>query len=127
MKKKSPCPFINFLEIEEVTRKDGTARLVMPYQDELTNPFGFIHGGAIASLTDAAMAVALVSLLGHGEFATAKMDIRFRSPSKGKTLVCDSKIQSNRGNFYFGKATVREEDGNLVAEAQATFSVPEQQ
>ena len=101
--------------------------MVMPYQDELTNPFGFIHGGAMASLTDAAMAVALVSLLGHGEFATAKMDIRFRSPTKGKTLIGESKIESNRGNFYFGKATITEEEGTVIAEAQATFSVPEQQ
>jgi uncharacterized protein (TIGR00369 family) len=127
MKKKSPCPFINFLEIEEVARKDGTARLVMPYRDELTNPVGYVHGGAIATLLDAAMAVALVSLLGHGEFATAKMDIRFRSPTKGKTLIGESKIESSRGNFYFSTATVREQDGNVVAEAQATFSVSQKE
>ncbi len=126
MKKKSPCPFINFLEIEEVERKDGTARLVMPYRDELRNPTGYVHGGAIATLMDAAMAVALVSLLGHGEFATAKMEIRFRSPTKGKTLIGESKIESNRGSFYFGKATVREEGGKVVAEAQASFSAPQQ-
>jgi uncharacterized protein (TIGR00369 family) len=123
MKKKSPCAFVNFLRIEEVARKDGTARLVMPYRDELTNPTGYVHGGAIATLADAAMAVALVSLLGHGRFATAKMEIRFRSPTKGKTLVGESKIESNRGNFYFGTATVKEEEGKVVAEVQATFSV----
>ncbi len=125
MKKKSPCPFVNYLGIEEVERKDGTARLVMPFRDELANPTGYTHGGAIASLLDAATAVALVSLVGHGEFATAKMEIRFRSPTKGKSLIGESKIESNRGTFYFARATVREDDGNLVAEAQSTFSVPE--
>ena len=97
----------------------------MPFRDELTNPNGFVHGGAIASLADATIALALVSLLGHGVFSTAKMEIRFRSPTKGGALVCESKIESNRGSFYFGKALVKEEGGKVVAEAQATLSVPE--
>ena len=125
MKRKSPCAYVNHLWIDEVARKDGTATLVMPFRDELTNPNGFVHGGAIASLTDATIALALVSLLGHGVFSTAKMEIRFRSPTKGGTLVCESKIESNRGSFYFGKALVKEEGGKVVAEAQATLSVPE--
>ena len=97
----------------------------MPFREELTNPNGFVHGGAIASLADATIALALVSLLGHGVFSTAKMEIRFRSPTRGQTLVCESKIESNRGSFYFGKALVKEEGGKVVAEAQATLSVPE--
>ncbi len=121
---KNPCPYFEFLHIEEVSKRDGTARLVLPFRKELTNPNGFVHGGAIASLADAAMAVALVSLLGHGEFLTAKIELKFKSPSSGKTLICDSKIESNRGNFHFGSAVVKEEDGRIVAEAQASFSVP---
>jgi acyl-CoA thioesterase len=114
------------LQIEEQLKEGGAARLVMPFRKELTNPSGFTHGGAIASLADATMAVALVSLLGHGRFLTARMEVRFKAPSKGKTLVCESKVESSRGNFYFGKATVAEEGGKVVAEAQASFSVPEQ-
>lgn len=125
MKRKSPCSFVNHLWIDEVGRKDGTATLMMPFREELTNPNGFVHGGAIASLADATIALALVSLLGHGVFSTAKMEIRFRSPTKGQTLVCESRIESNRGSFYFGKAVVKEEGGKVVAEAQATLSVPE--
>lgn len=127
MKEKSPCPFVNYLAIEEVTKKEGTAVVMMPFRKELTNPNGFAHGGAIASLADATIALAMVSLLGHGEFATAKMEVRFRSPSRGKTLVGESRIESNRGTFYFGKATIREEGGNVVAEAQAILSVPERE
>ena len=123
---KSPCPFVNYLEIEEEIREGGTARLTMPYRKEFTNPLGFVHGGAIASLADAGLAVALVSLLGHGKFATAKMEIRFRSPTRERTLICDSKIESSRGKFYFGSAIVREEEGNVVAEAQASLSVSEE-
>jgi len=122
---RSPCPHVEYLQIEEVAKKEGTALLKMPFRRELTNPQGFMHGGAIASLADAAMAVALVSLLGHGNFFTAKIEVRFKAPSRGKTLVCESKVESNRGNFYFGSAVVREEkEGKVVAEAQASFSVP---
>lgn len=125
MKEKSPCPFVNYLAIEEITKKEGTAIVMMPFRKELTNPNGFAHGGAIASLADATIALAMVSLLGHGAFTTAKMEVRFRSPTRGKTLIGESKIESNRGSFYFGKATIREQDGNLVAEAQAILSVPD--
>jgi len=122
---KTPCPFINYLGIDIVTQKEGTASLAMPFRKKLTNPVGFVHGGAIASLADAALAVALVSLLGHGEFFTAKMEVRFKAPTKDETLVCDSKIESRRGDFLFGTATVREEGGKVVAEVQASFSAPE--
>jgi acyl-CoA thioesterase len=124
---KSPCPFVNYLEIEEVARENGTSRLVMPFREELTNPVGFMHGGAISSLADAGMAEALVSLLRHGNFFTAKMEVRFKAPSKGETLICEAKIESSRGNFFFGKATVTgEKEGKVVAEAQATFRAAEQ-
>lgn len=123
---KTPCPFVNFLQIEELAKSDGTARLIMPYRKELTNPNGFVQGGAIASLGDAAMAAALVSLVGHGQFFTARMEVRFRSPTRDRTLVCESNIESKRGNFFFGKATVSEEEGKVVAEVQASFSAPEQ-
>jgi len=124
---KSPCPFEGYLEIEEVARKDGTATLLMPFRRELTNPVGFVHGGAIASLADSALAVALVSLLGHGEFFTARMEVRFKSPTRDKTLVCESKVESERANFYFGTATVKEEEGKVVADARASFFVAAKQ
>jgi acyl-CoA thioesterase len=124
---KSICPFVNYLQIEEVFMKDGRSRMEMPFRKELTNPNGFLHGGAICAVADAAMATALVSRLGHGEFFTAKMEIRFKAPSKGKGIVGEGKVDSERGNFFFVKATVREEEGKVVAEAQAMFSVPESQ
>jgi uncharacterized protein (TIGR00369 family) len=124
---KGICPFIDHLQIEEIFKKDGTSRVEMPFRKDLTNPNGFLHGGVICTVADAAMAIALVSRLGHGEFFTAKMDIRFKAPSQGKKIVGEGTIDSERGNFFFIKAVVREEEGKVVAEAQATFSVTERQ
>lgn len=45
----------------------------------------------------------------------------------GMFTVGEGKIDSERENFFFVKATVREEEGKVVAEAQATFSVTERQ
>ncbi|NQT82431.1 hotdog fold thioesterase [bacterium] len=87
---KTPCPYMEYLQIEEITRKEGTARLAMPFREEITNPNGFVQGGAIASLADAALAAALSSLTGDALFFTAKMEVRFKSPTKDRTLVCDS-------------------------------------
>ena len=124
---KGICPFIDHLQIEEIFKEDGSSRVEMPFRKEFTNPNGFLHGGVISTVADAAMAIALVSRLGHGEFFTAKMEIRFKAPSKGKNIVGEGKVDSERGNFFFVKAVVREEEGKVVAEAQATFSVTERQ
>ncbi len=123
---KTPCPYTEYLQIQELAHEGGTARMLMPFREEVTNPNGFVQGGAIASLADAALAAALSSLIGDALFFTAKMEVRFRSPTKDRALVCDSIIESKRGNFFFGKATVREQEGNVVAEVQASFSAPEQ-
>jgi uncharacterized protein (TIGR00369 family) len=122
---KSICPYVDYLQIEEVFKSDGNSRVEMPFRKELTNPNGFVHGGVICTVADAAMAIALVSRLGHGEFFTARMEVRFKAPSKGQKLVGQGKIESVRGNFFFATATVSEEGGKVVAEAQASFSATE--
>lgn len=122
---KTPCPFTNLMQAEVTSQEEGTARLIMPFREELTNPVGYLHGGAIASLADAALAVAVKSLRSDPRFFTAEMKVRYRSPTRGENLVCDSKIESRRGEFLFGGAKVMEESGKVVAEVQATFLAPD--
>jgi len=63
--KKPKAPFEKYLRIKIIKAKDGYAKVKMPYRKEFTNPHGSIHGGAIASLADTAMAVAIFSKYLH--------------------------------------------------------------
>ena len=46
------APFEKLLKMEVLEAKDGFAKVIMPYRKELTNPHGFIHGGALCSLAE---------------------------------------------------------------------------
>ena len=122
---KEPCPYRNLLKMEITEAREGHARMTLPFREDLTNPNGVVHGGVISSMADAALAVALDSLLGRSDFSTAKLEVRFRSPTKGNPLVCEATIDSKRGGFYFGKAIVREEGGKIVAEVDGCLSAPQ--
>ena len=60
MKKSLPfelaesTPFYKHVGIKVVEAKDGFARLEVEFEHHLTHPFGYFHGGVIASLADSA-------------------------------------------------------------------------
>ena len=53
-----PPPIWGLMQIEVMEIGKGYAKLAMPFQDKLTQPFGIMHGGAIFTLADSAAAVA---------------------------------------------------------------------
>ena len=74
------APFAKHLGIELLEAGEGAARLKMPYRNELTNPAGNLHGGAIATVADSSMAVAIGSVLGtSGRQSTVKLKIRYKA------------------------------------------------
>ena len=72
------CHYYRLLGMEIKEIKKGVARLQMPFKQELTHPYGIVHGGAIASLADSAVAMALVGLVGPKDrIATIGFKINF--------------------------------------------------
>ena len=61
-------PFWEHIGIEIAEVKPGYARLVMDTHENLTNPYGYTHGGVLSTLADSAAAIALV----HGLDLEAK-------------------------------------------------------
>ena len=119
--KKPKAPFERYLGIKIIETKDGYAKVKMPYREEFTNPQGLIHGGAIASLADTAMAVAIFSKYLHSSFYTVKLEIKFRSPSKRGEIFAEANIVNKRGKFIFGRVEVKDDKGKLLAQVSTTF------
>jgi len=119
--KRPKAPFEKYLGIKIIKAKDGYAKVKMPYRKELTNPHGLIHGGAIASLSDTAMAVAILSKYLHSSFYTVKLEIKFRSPSKRGEMFAEAKIIDKRKRFIFGRIEVKDSKGKLLAQVSAVF------
>ena len=119
--KKPKAPFERYLGIKIIKAKDGYAKLKMPYRKEFTNPHGSIHGGAIVSLADTAMAVAIFSKYQHTSFYTVKLEIKFKSPSKRGEIFAEAKVIDKRKRFVFGQVEIKDDKNKLLAQVLATF------
>ncbi|MFC1868657.1 PaaI family thioesterase [Thermodesulfobacteriota bacterium] len=122
-KAKSKQPLWNLLGIELMDVKKGWARMRLPYSKKLIHPFGVVHGGAIFSLADAAMAMALLGLLDKDErFATIEMKMNYvKSFERGETIA-EAEIINKSKRIALGETVIRDsQEGFLVAKSMATY------
>lgn len=99
------------------------ARIRMLYQAEQTNSRGDVHGGAIATLLDCALAAAVRS---HAPvaFGVVTIDLTLHFVSAGGGDLIGTAQCERRGNsISFARGEVRAEDGTLVALASGTFKL----
>jgi uncharacterized protein (TIGR00369 family) len=125
MKKFSKiAPFTKHLGIEILEVGEGVSRLKMPYQHELTNPTGNLHGGAIATIADSAMAVAIGSVKGtSGRHFTVKLEIRYKTAVTDGVIIAEAKVTRQKQRFLLGEAVVKNGNGQVIATATGTFMV----
>lgn len=91
---KPPRPFYELLGIEVVRAADGEATLVLPHHASLSNSRGEIHGGALASLLDAALANCVRSALPAGSgAATVTFTINYLAPARGTVTATGKSIR----------------------------------
>ena len=115
-------PFFRLLAIEVVEVTSGNATLSLEVRKELTQNHGVVHGGAIASLIDSAMAFAIIPLLAPKErVTTVDLTISYLRPlTKGRAIVTAKVVKSGRRLFVV-TADVLDNDGRLAATALSTY------
>ena len=118
------APFGKHLGIEILEVGEGVARMKMPYQHKLTNPAGNLHGGAIATVADSAMAVAIGSVVGtEGRHITVKLEIRYKAAVTDGIIIAEAKVSRRKPKLFLGEAVVKNGDGQVIATATGTFMV----
>ncbi|MBL8361974.1 MAG: PaaI family thioesterase [Rubrivivax sp.] len=114
-------PFMRLLGLQRERSEGGRARLALPPQPELGNVIGAVHGGALATLLDVAMASAAVSARDFVQTAvTLALHTQFIAPGTGR-LVADAQWLHSDGDVAHCRATVTDGQGQLVAQGQGTF------
>jgi acyl-CoA thioesterase len=117
-------PFWTTLGMEVVECAPGRGRVRVRFSRGLINSNGVVHGGVVCSAADAAMAVALLSLMKEGErMATTEMKINFIKPVQDCDVIAEAHILHRGGHTAVGEVTVRDSAGNLVAKALATYAI----
>ncbi len=120
----SCAPFERLLKMTIVEACDGKATLTMPFLTEYAQGAGLMHGGALVSLADTAVAMAIKSILApQSHFATTELESRFLLPVKKGIVTAKAEVVSREGRRLKGKATVYDEEGRPVMEFCSTFKV----
>ena len=115
-------PFARLLGIEVDSVEPGHAVLSMKLRDDLMRNNGIAHGGAMATLIDSAMAIAIMALLDENErTVTVDLTIHYLRPiSEGTTRASARVVRAGR-RVITVSAELFGDDGKLAATAISTY------
>lgn len=119
-----PSPFEQLLGTAIEFAAEGHARLTLPFTVKLANGGGVIHGGAMTTLADTAVAMAIKSLLPPGtQFATTELNMKFIAPVMAGTVTASAQVMKDDDRTYHGTCELHGEDGRLYATFNAVFKI----
>ncbi len=119
-----PPPFWELLGIEVTEMDEGYAKLVMPFDEKLTQPYGLVHGGALFSLADSAAAVAIGSVVDDKRFVTIEMKINFLLPVKEGIMEAEARIIRKGKRIIPVEIDISNRE-RLIAKATTTYIILE--
>ena len=112
--------FHDLLDLDVTDHGDGRARAELLADDRHLNGHGTVHGGAIASLCDTAMGMAVAAAGADGP-VTVEMKVTYLRPGEPGTLVAEATVRKRGTRVIVVEAEVTQE-GETVALANATFT-----
>lgn len=118
------APFEKLLGLRIEQAVDGQARLSLPFTVKLANGGGVMHGGALITLADTAVAMAIKSLLPPGTtFATTGLSMEFIAPVLSGQVTALACVIGPDSRVFHGECELRGEHDELFARLTSTFKV----
>lgn len=118
------APFEEYLGMKIESAAEGTAVLTMPFRAVHCQGMGLMHGGALVSLADTALAIAIKTLLPEGShFATIDLSLKFHAPVRWGVITATARITNRSARDITGQVEVSTEDGIKAATFHAVFRV----
>lgn len=115
-------PNVVGLVLEEV--RTDYARLRLPFRDELEQPAGVVHGGAIATLIDTCVVPAVGQAYGPDwAYLTIQMDVRYRGAVVRQDAIAEGWVEQRGRTTIFCRAEVRTPDGKVAADGTLVYTV----
>ncbi|MHA7601563.1 PaaI family thioesterase [Alicycliphilus sp. T452] len=120
-------PFVKELGFTLQRMQGGESELHYQARTEHTNSYGVMHGGAVMTLLDVAMATAARSDTPDMGVVTIEMKTSFMRPARGPMVARGRLIQRTR-SMAFAEAWVHDAEGRLCSQSTGTFKyVPKAQ
>jgi uncharacterized protein (TIGR00369 family) len=117
--RSSPVATMLHASIEEVSLDVCVLR--MPYRREISNGYGAVHGGALATLADTAMAFALsTNFDGEMPFATADLTIHYFKRATTE-VTARARVVKKGKRINVGTIDLYDTGGELLATVLTSF------
>jgi len=122
------APFEDLVGITIESASEGRAVLTFPFKVKLAQGLGVLHGGAMTTLADTAVAMAIKSLLPEGTiFATTDLAMEFLTPVRQGLVRAVAEVEGPFGRTFKGQAELFDDEDCLVARFTSTFRVARDQ
>ena len=117
-------PYFSLISMEIKDLEWGTSVMEVKLEEKHLQPFGFVHGGAIASVIDAATFWAVFPQVKDGMgLTTVEIKVNYLAPvQKGKVVAKGRCIKMGR-TLALGEAYINSAEGNLLAHGTATMMI----
>ena len=117
-------PYFVLLSMKIINLEWGSAVLEVELEEKHLQPFGYVHGGAIASVMDAAAFWAVFPQVKDGMgLTTVEIKVNYLAPvQKGKLVAKGQCIKIGR-TLALGEVFISGTEGNLVAHGTATMMI----
>ena len=117
-------PYFSLISMKIKELKWGTSVLEVELEEKHLQPFGYVHGGAIASVIDAATFWAVFPQVKDGMgLTTVEVKANFLAPIKEGKLVVKGRCIKIGKSLALGEAYVHSAEGNLIAHGTATMMI----
>ncbi len=118
------APFEEYLGMRIDEAAEGSATLSMPFRAVHCQGAGLMHGGAVVSLADTALAIAIKTLLPEGtHFATIDMSLKFHAPVNWGIVKAVATVTGRSEKDIRGEVAILTEEGVRAATFQAVFRI----
>lgn len=120
----SCAPFERLLNMTIVHAAEGRATLNMPFLIDYAQGGGLMHGGALVSLADTAVVMAIKSLIPpQSHFATIDLEAKYLRPVSQGIVTAEAEVVAREGRILKGRAVIYDEQQRAVMEFASTFKI----
>ena len=99
--------FYRLLGMRAESEARGSASIALPFSEKLTQRYAGIHGGALMSLTDSSIAIAIATTLDDDQaVATVDLSVQFLEPARQDNLVARARVTRRGRRIAFGECEI---------------------
>src|SRR5208282_4827149 len=117
-------PYCRFLGVRAQSVESGSARLELPYREEISNPGRQVHGGVMSSMLGIAGRVAALSvcdLAAPLSAASVEINVTYLSSAVGEGMIADGQVARRGKELTHVRCSLTSAQGKALASAMVVF------